>query len=133
MKILVTGSRDWVEPKPIERELSQLPKGTILVHGACRGVDNIAADIAKRLGFVVRSYPVLDDDWEMMGPVAGHLRNQKMLDDEHPDEDGAYIDKVFAWHEDSHLGKGTRDMIDRCEAAQPSIDAAITIRPRRRY
>jgi len=130
MKILVTGSREWVEPGPIERELKHYPKGTILVHGACRGVDNIAADIGKRLGFIVRAYPVLDDDWEMLGPVAGHLRNQKMLDDEHPDEDGILIDKVFAFHEDPDLGKGTRDMINRCDKI--GIASRITIQ-RSRY
>ena len=42
MKVLVCGSRKWLEQKPIERELRKLPPGTIVVHGACRGADNIA-------------------------------------------------------------------------------------------
>jgi hypothetical protein len=82
VKVLVCGSRKWVEQAPIERELRKLPPGTIVIHGACRGADNIAGYVAKLLGFEVRPYPA---DWDLYGPSAGVLRNEKMLREEVPD------------------------------------------------
>ena len=115
MKALVCGSREWVEQAPIERELRKLPPGTIIVHGGCRGADNIAGYVAKQLGFEVRPYPVPKGDWQRFGPAAGHIRNQRMLDEEHLKREG--IDRVLAFHKDPGLGKGTRDMVRRSEAA----------------
>lgn len=82
MKILVSGSRKWVEQASIEAALKLLPPGTVIIHGACAGVDNIAADIARRLGFIVRGYPAEAEGrtW----PEAGPDRNQIMLDREPP-------------------------------------------------
>ena len=115
MKVLVCGSREWVEQAPIERELRKLPPGTIIVHGACRGADNIAGYVAKLLGFEVRPYPA---DWDFYGPSAGILRNKKMLDKEHPDKAGVRIDKALAFHRDPNLGKGTKDMVKRLKQAE---------------
>ena len=114
MKVLVCGSRKWLEQSPIEREMRKLPPGTIIVYGACRGVDNIAGFVGEILGFEVRPYPA---DWDFFGPQAGILRNQKMLDEEHPDKDGVHIDKALVFHEDPGLGKGSKDMAQRLDRA----------------
>lgn len=127
MKILVTGSRSWVSPGPIRQALAELPPGTIVVHGGCPGVDNIAADEVKKLGFEVRAYPVSDDEWKSKGGKAGPERNQRMLDEEHPDRDGKYIDRALAFHQDLGLGKGTRDMMQRVKEAHPPIDTRVEI------
>lgn len=120
MKVLVCGSRKWVDQAPIERELRKLPKGTIIVHGACRGADNIAGYIAKVvLKLEVRPYPA---DWDFYGPAAGVLRNQRMLDEEHPDPQGVYFDKVLAFDKG---GSGTADMLTRAGNADPSIDIEV--------
>jgi hypothetical protein len=118
MKVLITGSRNWVEPGPIERELRKYPPGTILVHGGARGVDNIAGAIGKQLGFIVRVYPA---NWELLGKRAGPARNATMLKEEHPDRSGVYIDRCLAYHEDPSLGKGTRHMVALVSKAQPPI------------
>ncbi len=76
MKVLVCGSRKWLEQKPIEREMRKLPPGTIIVHGACRGADNIAGFVGEILGFEVRPYPA---DWDRWGKAAGSIRNEDML------------------------------------------------------
>jgi hypothetical protein len=110
MKVLVCGSRNWVEQKPIEEELRKLPPGTILIHGGCRGADNIAGYVGEQLGFTVRVYPA---NWDLYGPQAGILRNQQMLDEEHQNEEP--IDLVLAFHEDPGLGRGTKDMVERAE------------------
>lgn len=107
MKVLVTGCRDWDETHVdiIHRELAQLPPGTIVIHGACRGVDTIAGMIAEALGFVVRSYPAR---WDVLGRAAGPLRNKQMLIEEHlPNEP---IDKVLVFHHDIDSSNGTAGM-----------------------
>jgi len=118
MKVLVCGSRRWVAQAPIERELRKLPPGTIIVHGAARGVDNIAGYVGERLGFIVRAYPA---DWDQHQKAAGSIRNSQMLKEEHPDPAGVYIDLVLAFHEDPDLGKGTRDMVTKASKAKPAI------------
>ena len=117
MKVLVCGSRKWVNQQAIERELGKLPPG-ILVHGKAPGADNIAGYVGKRLGWEVRAYPanwVRDGRW-----AAGPLRNQRMLDEEHRAEEP--IDLLLAFHEDPNFGKGTKDMIGRARGAVPTID-----------
>lgn len=61
MKILVCGSRNWTNAAPIKRELDALPTTTILVHGAAKGADSIAASIGVTLGMQIRAYHA---DWD---------------------------------------------------------------------
>lgn len=122
MKVLVCGSRDLVDQAPIERELRKLPPGTIIIHGAARGADNIAGYVAKRLGFIVRPYPA---DWDQYPKAAGPIRNSQMLKEEHPDSEGVYIDRVLAFHRDPNLSKGTRDMVAKARKANPAIQVEV--------
>ena len=121
MKVLVFGSRDWVDQIPIHNRLKQLPPGTIIVHGGCRGADNIAGFVAELLRFEVRAYPVSDLEWHITGPSAGNVRNQRMLNKEHPATDGTYIDLALCFHIDEKLGRGSRDMMSRVKKAIPAI------------
>lgn len=126
MKILVCGSRKWVEQAPLERELRRFPPGTILVHGAARGADNIAGYVGKRLGLIIRPYPA---NWERDGKFsAGPIRNSFMLEQEHPDKDGVCIDLALAFHKDPSLGKGTKDMVAKLRKAIPSIQVEVFLR-----
>ena len=125
MKVLVFGSRKWMNQGAVERELKRLPPGTIVVHGAAPGADNIGGYAASRLGFEVRPYPA---NWKEHGPAAGPLRNQQMLDEEHPDKQGVVLDLAICFHEDPHLGKGSKDMRERIQLAEPAIELRI-IRP----
>jgi hypothetical protein len=113
VKVLVCGSRYWMDQKAIDRELRKLPPGTIIVHGGAQGADNIAGYVAELLGFEVRVYPALAHGrtW----PSAGPLRNQEMLDVENSPSEP--IDKALAFHKDPGLGKGTKDMADRLKKA----------------
>lgn len=125
-RVLVTGSRDWVDVGFIEKRLTVTAAGDmgrfILVQGDCpTGADAIAKAWAIRNG-----YPHEDvaADWERdcdtncyhaprfrnrrpYCPRAGHLRNQVMVDQ------GADVCLAFP------LGKspGTRDCIKRAKAA----------------
>jgi len=109
MKVLVCGSRDWswFDAKVIRRELSALPMGSVIIHGACRGVDRMADAIAKDLGLEVRAYPA---KWRTHGKAAGPIRNQQMLDKECPG-------LVLAFSYDLSKNKGTADMVKRAWSA----------------
>lgn len=122
MKVLVFGSREWVEEKPIHRELSKLPPETIIVHGAQRGADNIAGYVAEKLGFEVRPYPA---DWDRLKLGAGPVRNAKMLAKEHPDPAGVFFDLALCFHKDPGLGKGSKQMRGLLDEAEPEVELRI--------
>ncbi len=106
--LLVSGDRHWTSEDPIRRELSKFPRGTIVVHGAQRGVDTIAGRVAEELGFVVRPYPAR---WWESGKAAGPIRNAEMLEKEKPD-------LVLAFHPDiDRKSRGTKDMVAQAEKA----------------
>lgn len=105
-KILVCGSRNWLKKGIIHRVMCQvLEGGDIVIHGACRGADEIAGSVAKSYGHEVREYPA---DWKKHGKAAGPIRNQGMLDLEKPDLVLAFM------LPDS---RGTADMVRRAKAA----------------
>jgi hypothetical protein len=122
MKILVFGSRKWVNQGAVERELAKLPPETVIVHGAAAGADNIGGYVAKRLKFEVRPYPA---DWMTHGKAAGPQRNQRMINEEHPDSDGMFFDLALCFHEDPGLGKGSHDMHKRLLNLDPPIEIRI--------
>jgi len=47
-RLVVTGSRDWTDRAVVEEALRRLPVGR-LAHGGARGLDTIAARIAKEM------------------------------------------------------------------------------------
>lgn len=104
--VLVCGDRNWTDEEAIRRELSRFPAGTKVIHGAARGADELAALIAKKLGFETKAFPA---NWRKYGKAAGPIRNQRMLE-EHPDI-------VLAFHRDLSKSKGTADTVKRARAA----------------
>lgn len=104
---LVCGSRDWTDAPTIVAWLSRLQEtvDVVIVHGACRGADQMAANCAKYFGYEVRAYPA---DWSR-GPKAGPERNQRMLDDSRPRRVLAFgiVDDA------GNLSRGTADMVRR--------------------
>jgi len=113
MKVLVCGSRDWIDGQTIKRELQKLPSASILIHGDCRGADKLSGYVGRQLGFEIRAYPA---NWGKYGSRAGPFRNQQMVDEEHRPEEP--IDLVLAFHDDLGLGKGTADMKRRVLKAE---------------
>lgn len=102
MKVLVTGDRDWKDKEKIKREIEQFPIETIIIHGAARGADSLAEEVATSLGLKTIIYPAL---WNTYGKAAGYIRNRQMIK-EHPD-----VQLVLAFHSDLKNSKGTRDMV----------------------
>jgi hypothetical protein len=101
IRVIITGDRNWTDEGVMMIFLSNLPKGSVIIHGGCKGADIIAGRIATELGLKVIVY---DADWDDFGPAAGPIRNRFMLSDGEPD-------LVAAFHDDLPNSKGTMDMV----------------------
>lgn len=99
MRLLVTGSRNWVDERLIRSALEEWKaKGAdTLIHGDARGADSIAAQIARELDLNVISYPA---QWAKYGKKAGTLRNEQMLREGKPHVVIAFPlpDSIGTWH-----------------------------------
>ena len=96
MRILVCGGREWNNHARIMARLAPLGQGHVIVHGAARGADTQAGQVAQTLGLVVEAFPA---NWDKFGKRAGILRNLQMLDTK--------PDLVIAFHSDIASSKGT--------------------------
>ncbi|ATN88129.1 hypothetical protein SEA_CINDARADIX_56 [Mycobacterium phage Cindaradix] len=84
-RVLVTGSRDWMDRHAVwntlQAELDRHPDGIVVVHGAARGADDIADRWAW--GMLQMGYRVEPEDhpadWDTYGRAAGHRRNAQMV------------------------------------------------------
>ena len=77
-RIAVTGGRNFSDEALVNwafREIG-LGYGDVLVHGACRGADEICARVAQFYGAYVEPHPA---DWKGHGKAAGPMRNREML------------------------------------------------------
>lgn len=113
MKILICGSRDWTDPHAIYVVLAgakaladTLEEPLVLVHGAAKGADSLAADMAERLRITALPFPAL---WDKHGKAAGPIRNQQMLDENE-------IAVTYAFRL-SGKSNGTDDMVRRSRGA----------------
>lgn len=92
-RLLITGSREWDDPEHIWWALSKIdvklgPRTGILVHGAARGADRMAAAHWESLNNrnltlgprLLEPHPVHDLDYEQWGKGAPIRRNMKMVD-----------------------------------------------------
>lgn len=103
MRILVCGSRNWINRERIKEILEKYPHESVIIHGGCRGADQIAGNVARELKMKEEVY---NAEWGKYGRSAGPIRNQKMIDDGKPD-------LILAFHEDMKSSKGTLDMVKR--------------------
>jgi hypothetical protein len=102
-RILVTGSRDWVDRVAISRAIFRylsvtVPmteeqdengktvrfrdvSNTVIVHGAARGADLLTASWAAGCVPPIRTeaHPVTQADWQRNPRIAGYLRNSHMV------------------------------------------------------
>lgn len=76
--IMVTGSRTFNDPGIMLDVLSHASlkhSGAILVHGGCRGADDIASNVWSFFGEEI----VVPAEWGKHGKAAGPIRNRLML------------------------------------------------------
>lgn len=116
MRILITGSRDWVNPFVIGAAIEQYiedvymnawndPGPIVIVFGDARGADRWAKLFAKANEYAFEEY---EADWARYGKAAGPKRNQVMVDK------GA--DVVLAFPKGKSVG--TRDCIKKAREAK---------------
>lgn len=129
MIAIVCGSREWTDKEAVRSVLTRF-KGAphdldIVIHGAQRGADTLAGEVATELGLSV--IPV-EAEWQAFGRKAGPMRNDRMLE-MLIKAAKAYNQPVrcIAFHHDSKLGVGTRDMVRKC--LQERIRASAYVKP----
>ncbi len=116
MKVLVCGGRNYKDAFAVAQlllALHQRTPFTKVIHGDARGADRLAGTWAQSIGIPVVAYPAR---WDLEGRAAGPRRNQRMLDQEHPDLCVAFPG-----------GRGTADMTTRAHAAGLPI---VALEPR---
>lgn len=87
-RVLVTGSRDWTDTRVISVALVEhMWPGDVLVHGAAKGADSLAAGLWEAFG-PVEPHPYPPGS----GKRGGYLRNKEMVDA------GADICLAFIWN-----------------------------------
>ncbi len=77
MRVLVCGGRDYADQQAVDAVLRTVSEHAVIVHGAARGADSLAANFADATGRKVEAYPA---DWDQYGKAAGAIRNKQMLD-----------------------------------------------------
>lgn len=85
MKMLVCGGRKYNFMNRMFNTLDKLHKKhniTKVIHGGASGADTLAGMWGATRDIEVTEYRA---DWEKYGKKAGPIRNQQMLDEEHPD------------------------------------------------
>jgi hypothetical protein len=105
-RVLVCGGRDYHDAKHVwdVLDLVHAKRGVaVLIHGAARGADCIAAAWAADRSVPAEAYPA---DWQRDGKRAGPMRNAKMLAEGKPDVVVAFPG-----------GRGTADMVRRAQSA----------------
>jgi hypothetical protein len=112
VRVLVCGSRDWINKEAIRRELSFCGKDPVIIEGEAAGADKLAREVAEEMGWEFESYPA---DWEHYGKAAGPIRNRRMLVEGKPD-----IVLAFSTH--IKTSKGTLNMIQQAEAAHLCVE-----------
>lgn len=104
MRILICGGRDWKDYDTLSATLDEVHSQrhfTSVIHGNALGADYLGGVWARHNKIPVLAYPA---EWNKFGTKAGPVRNQRMIDEGHPDLCIAFPG-----------GIGTNDMVRRCK------------------
>lgn len=119
MRVLVCGSRTFVDEEPVERVLdgidyheSSWNNPMVVIEGGARGADALAEAWVAGFG---TEYPKAHEqypaDWETHGKAAGPIRNQQMIARGKPDVVWAFINKPL------EKSVGTADLVRKARKA----------------
>lgn len=114
MRVLICGSRDWIDWAAIRKHVKHFQSNgtlTFIIEGEARGADRLARFTAEELGIPFVGFPA---DWKLYGLGAGRIRNKQMLDEGKPDW-------VLAFHDGLAKSAGTKNMVKQALAAQLSV------------
>ena len=105
MKLLICGDRNWIDENAILDFFNYFQKTyhiELVIEGGANGADKLAGSVASSLGI-----PVLEIKPEVYGKGAGHIRNQKLLDEK--------PNLVVAFHDNIGESKGTANCLTQAE------------------
>ncbi len=88
LKILVTGGREYSNRPFVFAVLDRVHRTrgiSLIIHGAARGADTIAGEWAASRGVEQMRFQISPEEWRRLGPVAGPMRNHRMLLTGRPD------------------------------------------------
>jgi len=114
-RVLICGTRNSGDYVELAEVIMNLPFGSVIIQGMCRGVDVMAKYLGEKYGFDVEDYPA---DWGKHGRAAGPIRNKQMLDDGKPDI-------VYAFHPNIAESKGTKNMVN--QAKKRGIETIVIV------
>jgi hypothetical protein len=113
MKVLVCGSRGWVDEEVIVDRIREMPSWAEILHGSCPdSPDMVAAKEASRQELIVHAYPA---EWSKYGKKAGIIRNLEMLDQ------GPELVLAF-WDGES---RGTKHTIDQALKRKINVEVVF--------
>jgi hypothetical protein len=113
MRILVTGSRTWLDTETLTRVLTAYYKdGVEFLVGDARGADAMTKALCAERGWPCREYRA---DWQRWGKYAGPRRNREMLDEEPV--------LVLAFRVGGEASRGTTDCV--MEARRRGINTIV--------
>jgi hypothetical protein len=118
MRVIVTGSTQWVDAGAIRRELVKLPPDSTVIHGDCAGVDALAGQLARELGLAAEAFAKEAEDYRRYRAAAWKRLNERML------ESGAVL--VLAFHpelDQPGKARGCRHMMELAERAGVEVRA----------
>ena len=113
IRVLICGGRDWTRHDATFKLLDDYHQAhpiSVVIHGAARGADTLANEWAQSRGIPIIPFPVTSQEWRTIGRSAGHVRNQRMLDQGKPDV-------VIAFPG----GNGTRGMKQKARTARVPV------------
>ena len=105
-RVLVCGGRAFDDRDLFDAVMSEIAsRGRLIrvIQGGATGADALAREWCVRWGYRYEHFPA---DWRRLGPAAGPIRNQEMINVGRPD-------LVLAFPG----GRGTADMVRRAKAA----------------
>ena len=118
MRVLITGSTTWTDIEALRRELSRLPRQSVIITGDTSGVDAFAKGVGQELGFVIEAMKKTQEDYDIY-PIDGWKGlNDRMFK--------TGIDLVLAFHPDygkPGLARGTKHAVELAE--QEGIETHI--------
>lgn len=117
--IIVTGDRHataetWT--RAIVHRLKRIwtPDHPILIEGGQTGIDTLAGDLGKAMGYQKIPLPA---QWNQHGKSAGPRRNRAMLSILLTLREHGYEVEVIGFHDDFAGSRGTKNMIEIARAA----------------
>jgi hypothetical protein len=113
MRALMAGSRGWHDPDVVNALIAGLDviaqgrgEKLTLIHGNAPGLDKLVDRLGRQWGAEVIPVPA---EWDRYGKAAGPIRNQRILDEYHPEV--AYLFRATG------KSNGTDDMYTRAKKA----------------